>query len=55
MDPFTAICNVITQALKVVEKAIDGQPPEVRNRLWTMYVEDVQAWRDFWKGLISKE
>jgi hypothetical protein len=36
-----ALINLITEVVK-------GQPPEVKAKLWTMYVEDLQKWRDWW-------
>jgi hypothetical protein len=38
-----AIVNLISEAIK-------GQPAEVRAELWKMHVEDIKAWREFWKG-----
>ncbi len=35
--------------LEFIKSVIDGQPPEVKKQLWTWYVEDVKAWREFWK------
>ena len=42
-DAIVAICGL-------VEKAMDGQPPEVRADLWRMFVEDVKGWRAFWQA-----
>ena len=40
------------KALEVLEKIIDGQPPEVRERLWTLHLENTEwlheAWRELW-------
>lgn len=43
--------DAIIAGLTVIGKVIDGQPPEVKKLLWEMYVEDIKAWRDFWKSL----
>lgn len=37
--------------INLISKVIEGQPPEVRKQLWEWYIEDVKAWREFWKGL----
>jgi hypothetical protein len=36
------------KALEVLEKIIDGQPPEVRKQCWQWFIEDVKAWRELW-------
>ncbi len=36
------------EILRLIEKVIDGQPPDVKAELWRQYVEDVRAWRQFW-------
>jgi hypothetical protein len=32
----------------LIEKAMDGQPPDVREKLWRMHVEDLSNWRAWW-------
>jgi hypothetical protein len=39
---------IIELILKIVLEAIQGQPPEVKAKLWMMYLEDVEKWRNFW-------
>jgi hypothetical protein len=39
------------QLIGLIAKVIDGQPPEVRAKLWEMYLEDVREWRAFWARL----
>ena len=41
------------KALEVLEKIIDGQPPDVRKQLWQWYIDDMRGWREFW-GLTTK-
>ena len=36
--------------LETIDKVIDGQSPQVKDQLWRMYIEDVQAWRKFWSS-----
>ena len=38
-------------ALNLVGKIIDSQPPETKKILWDSYIEDMKAWREFWKNL----
>ena len=54
MDPLTPLLAFATEVVKLIETAIEGQPPEVRAELWKLYLEDVKAWRSFWQGLIPK-
>lgn len=35
-------------ALCLLEKIVDGQPPEVKKQLWEWFIEDMKGWRDFW-------
>jgi hypothetical protein len=51
LDPLTAALAFATEALKVVEKLIEGQTPEQKAKLWEMYIADVEAWRKFWGDL----
>lgn len=37
--------------INLISKVIEGQPPETKKQLWEWYIEDVKAWREFWKGL----
>jgi hypothetical protein len=34
-------------ACRLIEKIIDGQPPEVKKQLWEWYIEDMRGWREF--------
>ena len=54
MDPLTALLAFATELVKLIEKAIDGQPPEVKAELWRLHIDDIKAWRAFWQGLIPK-
>ena len=54
MDPLTELLAFATEVVKLIEKAIDGQPPEVRAELWKLYLDDVRAWREFRSHLIPK-
>ena len=54
MDPLTGLLAFATELVKLVEKVMDSQPPEVRADLWKMHLDDVKAWRSFWQGLIPK-
>jgi hypothetical protein len=38
-------------ALRVIEKIIEGQPPEIKAKLWEWFAEDMKAWREFWKAV----
>jgi hypothetical protein len=37
--------------IRLIDKVIEGQPPEVKADLWRMYVDDVKEWRAFWSRL----
>lgn len=37
-------------ALGLIGKIVDKQPPEVAAELWRGYLEDVKAWREFWRA-----
>lgn len=54
MDPVTAFCNMITAGINLFVKVIDGQPPDVRARLWELYLQDVEKSRAIWDNLISQ-
>lgn len=43
--------DLAIRIIELVEKIIDGQPPEVKKQIWEWYIEDTKAWRDFWKSL----
>lgn len=32
----------------LITKVIDGQPPEVKARLWEWYIKDMEGWRALW-------
>lgn len=40
--------DLAIKALEVIEKIIDGQPPDVKKQLWEWYIEDMKGWRAFW-------
>ena len=39
------------ELIKLIREVIQGQPPEVKKQLWEWYIEDVKAWREFWKAI----
>lgn len=43
--------GVAIALISLVGKLIDGQPPDVKAELWRGYLEDVKAWREFWRGI----
>lgn len=45
MDPLTAFVLLATEALKLVNRIIDTQPPVVQKQMWDWYVEDMRRWR----------
>lgn len=53
MDPATALFNMITEALKLCEKVIDGQPPEVKARLWELHLKNIEDMQILWEKLIG--
>ena len=44
MSPET-FAVLVTQILRVVELAMEGQTPEQRRQLWDWYIADIQWWR----------
>jgi hypothetical protein len=42
------------KACDVFLKIIEGQPENVRAELWTMFIQDLRAWRTFWGGTAEK-
>lgn len=36
------------ELLKTIQLVIEGQPPEVKNKLWQWYIDDMAAWRKIW-------
>ena len=42
---------IVELLLKIILEIIQGQPPEVKQELWKMHLEDVKAWREFWSKL----
>lgn len=43
-----AISEAIKAICSLVEKAMEGQSPEQKQKLWEWYIHDVEAWRAFW-------
>lgn len=41
--------DAIIAVAKVVEKVIEGQPPDVKAELWRMFLADVKEFRAFFK------
>lgn len=46
MDPLTAAVNLVTALTKFATVIAESQPPEVREELWRMYLQDVKWWRE---------
>ena len=34
--------------INLIQTIVEGQPPEVKQRLWEHYLTDMEAWRKFW-------
>lgn len=43
-----AITGSITAACQVALKAMEGQTPEQRAKMWDWFIQDVENWRKFW-------
>jgi len=41
--------RIIELLLQIVLKAMEGQPPAVREQLWQWYVEDMKRWRKLFR------
>lgn len=46
--------EIVKLVLEIVKLAMEGQPPDVRAELWRLYLEDVKAWRAFWKDIFHR-
>lgn len=44
--PYEDLAIAIVQ---LIGKIVDGQSLEVKKALWEGYLEDMKAWRTFWK------
>lgn len=42
-----AFVLLASEMLKLINKIIDTQPPEVQKQLWEWYVQDITWWRKF--------
>ena len=40
---------ILELILRIWLTALEGQPPEVRERLWQLYLKDIEWWRKFLK------
>jgi len=49
MDPITAIINLITEIIRMINKQMEGQTPEQKKIMWDWFIED----QKFWRGLIQ--
>lgn len=49
MDPATAYALAVKAVAEMVTEIVKGQPPDVKTKLWTWYVEDIQRWRRLFK------
>ena len=36
------------EALKTVQLIIEGQPADVKAKLWQWYIDDMSGWRKLW-------
>lgn len=45
MDPVTAFVNLAQAILKFATVIAEGQPPDVREQIWRMYLSDLKAIR----------
>jgi hypothetical protein len=49
MDPITAFAVAAKAIAEMVTEIVRGQPPEVKEKMWKWYVEDVERWRRLFK------
>jgi hypothetical protein len=49
MDPLTAIALMLKAMFEMFAEIVKGQSPEVKEKIWNVYLEDVKAFRKFWK------
>ena len=54
MDPLTAALQVALETLKLANKIVDGQPPEVRAKLWELHLRQAERWDAFCAMLAEK-
>lgn len=49
MDPaaITAVAGLVTELTKLVRVVIESQPKDVQEKLWRIYLQDLQNWRRF--------
>lgn len=45
LSPWLPGERAMVAAFALIEKIIEGQPPEVKKQLWEWYIEDAKAWR----------
>lgn len=46
-----AIALAVKALAEMTTEIVKGQPPEVKAQMWAWFVEDVKAWRAFFKPL----
>ena len=46
--------DLAIEGIRLLEKIIDSQPKDVQAQLWNMWLEDLKAWRQFWKDIGAK-
>ena len=49
MDPLTAIAMMLQSFFEMITEIVKGQPPEVKEKIWAIYIEDLKVFRKFWK------
>lgn len=49
MDPLTAVAVMLKSFFDMITEIVKGQPPEVKEKIWSMYIEDLKGFRKFWK------
>ncbi len=43
-----AVCAAFEAGCQVALKAMEGQTPDQRAKIWEWYIQDVTLWRRFW-------
>ncbi len=54
MDPVTAALNLATEVVKLIEKNIDSQPPELRAAIATAQWQDFMKFREWLEKILPK-
>ena len=43
-----AVCAAIQAGSQVALKAMEGQTPDQRAKMWDWFIHDMENWRQFW-------